>query len=139
MTERYRACPDAQKAWSRVAKLLAVYWGEGLGGFGRRNWREELGVRVSGSTGDPMCLLDDILSAEVALADLRRSYGPAYLLAAADIEGRGFWTPQHTGPADVLGLDRETGLRLFEGAKQYVYSLLEDVGISEDVVGTLTP
>jgi hypothetical protein len=110
-------------------------------------------VKVDGIVSQPLAIVDFVVSADLAMDGLRKKNVQAYNLCCHDIEGvwdeekkryvTRFWNVRGNGPADLMGLDRPTANRLFEGAKEYIWWLLEREDVEKvlpsDIEEALTP
>lgn len=126
----FEAGVEAQITWTRIKRLLAVYYASGWEGFFHQ--RSDLGVRVDGAEGDPLAIVRLVISCEQAMASLRRCNVMAYNLAMGDIEepARPWFNGRGTGKGDLMqqfGLlrDAQEARELFERAKECLHAQLE--------------
>lgn len=153
LATRIYAPPEAEQTWRKVRSLLRIYYFAGLHGFASKKWREELGVRVDGTPGDPMNLLAEVISADRALDALRKRHVQAFTLVMADLESRcdqkrdakhecdercdRWFNERGTGVAQVLNLTPETTRNWYEAGKWFVWWLLDGEGSEPEEVTAL--
>lgn len=136
---------EAQRTWQKVSGLLRIYWRYGIKGLAVLRGSDELGVRVQGGEPNPLGIVEYVVSAETAMAMLARRNLNAYKLACHDIvtpcaerledaahrcsglceRDVRWFTERGTGPAQLMGLDRETAHRLHEGSVWFIHQLME--------------